>query len=58
MFVERERTKSQIFNILTAEQREKAAQLKTQMKERFKGKGRGEGKHFRGGEKKAEAPKE
>ena len=58
LFVERTRVKSQIFNILTPEQREKAAQMKSQMKERFKGKGRGEGKHFRGGEKKAETPKD
>jgi Spy/CpxP family protein refolding chaperone len=58
LLVERSRVKSQIFNILTPEQREKAAQLKSQMKERFKGKGRGDGKHFRGGEKKTDTPKE
>lgn len=43
LLVERERTKAQIFNILTPEQREKAAQLKSQMKENFKGKGFGRG---------------
>jgi protein CpxP len=53
LLVERQRTKSQIFNILTPEQREKAAQTKSEMKERFKG--RGEGKRFRGGEKKADS---
>lgn len=38
MIVERERVKSQIFAILTDEQKAKAAQIKEQMKERFKNK--------------------
>jgi Spy/CpxP family protein refolding chaperone len=36
MIVEKERTKSQIFALLTDEQKAKAAQIKEQMKERFK----------------------
>jgi len=36
MIVEKERVKSQIFAILTDEQKAKAAQMKEQMKERFK----------------------
>ncbi len=38
MIVEKERTKSQFFAILTPEQQAQANQLKEQMKERFKGK--------------------
>lgn len=38
MIVEKERVKSQIFAILTDEQKAKAAQMKEQMKERFKNK--------------------
>lgn len=53
--VERERSKSQIFQILTPEQREKAAQMKQQMKERSKDGKRG---FRRGGEKAPEAPKQ
>lgn len=36
--VERARVKSQMFALLTAEQKAKAAEMKTKMKERFKGK--------------------
>lgn len=47
MIVEKERTKSQMFAILTPEQQAQAKQLKEQMKEKFKGKfqhrGNGEG---------------
>lgn len=38
MIVEKERTKAQIFAILTPEQQAQAKQLKEQMKEKFKGK--------------------
>ena len=38
IIVEKERTKSQIFAILTPEQQSQAKQLKEQMKEKFKGK--------------------
>ncbi|MBC7900867.1 MAG: Spy/CpxP family protein refolding chaperone [Saprospiraceae bacterium] len=38
MTVERARVKSQTFALLTAEQKVKAAEMKTKMKERFKGK--------------------
>jgi protein CpxP len=38
LIVEKERTKSQIFQILTPEQREQAKQLKEEMKDKFKGK--------------------
>lgn len=38
MIVEKERTKSQMFAILTPEQQAQAKQLKEQMKEKFKGK--------------------
>jgi len=44
MIVEKERTKSQIFALLTPEQQAQAKQLKEQMKEKFKGKF----KHFSG----------
>ena len=37
MTVERERGKSQIFALLTAEQKAKAAEMKSKMKDRFKG---------------------
>jgi len=40
MIVEKQRTKAQIFQILTDEQKAQAAQMKEQMKERFKGKGK------------------
>lgn len=49
LLVERTRVKSQIFALLTPEQKAKAAEMRTQMKERFKGKGR----HFRGRDKAA-----
>lgn len=55
LLVERERTKSQIFQILTPEQRTKAAQMKDQMKERFKGDRKG---FHRGGEKAPATEKE
>jgi Spy/CpxP family protein refolding chaperone len=38
LIVEKERTKSQIFQILTTEQREQAKQFKEEMKNKFKGK--------------------
>ena len=38
MIVERARVKSQIFALLTAEQKAKAAEMKSEMKNRFKGK--------------------
>lgn len=46
LFIEREKTKAQIFAILTPEQRAEAAKMKEQFKERFKGgfKKRGGGK--------------
>jgi periplasmic protein CpxP/Spy len=47
LLVERTRVKSQIFALLTPEQKAKAAELKSQMKERSKGKGR----HFRNRDK-------
>ena len=37
LFIEKEKTKSQIFAILTPEQRVEAAKMKDQMKDRFKG---------------------
>lgn len=43
LIVEKERTKSQIFQILTPEQREQAKQFKEQMKDKFKGKFRNRG---------------
>lgn len=48
MIVEKERTKSQMFAILTPEQQAQAKQLKEQMKEKFKGKfqHRGNGEDF------------
>lgn len=59
LLVEKERSKAQIFQILTPEQREKAAQMRQQMKERFKDgfKGGKKGMH-RGGEKAPNAPKQ
>jgi periplasmic protein CpxP/Spy len=38
MTVERARVRSQVFAVLTAEQKAKAAEMKSQMKDRFKGK--------------------
>ncbi|MGH7783842.1 MAG: Spy/CpxP family protein refolding chaperone [Candidatus Binatia bacterium] len=43
MIVERERTKSQVFAILTDDQKAKAAQMKEQMKEHFKNRMKGSG---------------
>jgi periplasmic protein CpxP/Spy len=37
LFIEKEKTKAQIFAVLTPEQRVEAAKMKEQMKERFKG---------------------
>src|SRR5215204_5809706 len=50
LFIEKEKTKAQIFAVLTPEQRAEAAKMKDQFKERFKGKGK---KRFGG---KAETP--
>jgi len=55
MLVERTRVKSQIFGLLTQEQKDKAAAARTEMKERFKG---GKGRHFRNHDKAAEKPAE
>lgn len=41
LFIEREKTKAQIFAILTPEQRAEAAKMKEQFKERFKKRGGG-----------------
>jgi len=40
LFIEKEKTKAQIFAILTPEQRAEAAKMKDMFKERFKGKGK------------------
>jgi len=50
LFIEKEKTKAQIFAILTPEQRAEAAKMKNQFRENFRGKGR---KRFGG---KEEAP--
>lgn len=45
LIVEKERVKAQIFQILTAEQKAQAIQMKEQMKERFKNKGQGKARN-------------
>lgn len=52
--VERTRVRSQIFGLLTQEQKDKAAAARSEMKERFKGKGR----NFRNRDKAVEKPAE
>lgn len=47
LFIEKEKTKAQIFAVLTPEQRTEAAKMKEQFKERFRGRF---GKHFGGAE--------
>jgi periplasmic protein CpxP/Spy len=54
MLVERTRVKSQVFGLLTQEQKDKAVQARTEMRERFKGKGR----HHRNRDKAVEKPAE
>ena len=54
LFIEKEKTKAQIFAVLTPEQRVEAAKMKELFKERFKGKGK---KRF-GGKEEAPATEE